>query len=117
MLLQVFLGMAFFVEGFLMIMHKKHEPFDALVHFLLGTLQWACAAFIFLQLWAPHSLWLSLGRAVFSLMQGMWLWQVRARDAGTLACCVCCGLWRHVAVTDEADRAGSLAPCRTNAQA
>ena len=82
-LLQVFLGLAFFVEGFLMTMHKKHEPFDAMVHFLLGTLQWACAAFILLQLWAPHSLWLSLGRAASCLMQGMWLWQVRAQNTRT----------------------------------
>ena len=85
---QVFLGLAFFLEGFLMLMHKKHEAFDAGVHWLLGTTMWAAAAFVWLQLRYPRSLWLGLGRAASCLMQGIWLWQV---------CCCCCCFWSVLA--------------------
>ena len=59
-----------------MLTHKKHEQFDAMVHYLLGTLQLAGAGFIMLQLWQPTSLWVAMGRAGSCVMQGIWLWQV-----------------------------------------
>ena len=33
---QIFLSMAFGLEGFLMLLHKKHEPVDLIAHELLG---------------------------------------------------------------------------------
>lgn len=74
---QVFLAMAFFIEGFLMLMHQKHEALDAVIHWLLGCTMWAAAAFVALELhWANTSFLASVGRAFSCIMQGIWLMQV-----------------------------------------
>ena len=75
--MQAFLALAFFLEGFLMLMHKKHEAFDAVLHWLLGCTMWAAAAFVGLELHRGNTSFLaSVGRAFSCLLQGFWFMQV-----------------------------------------
>lgn len=74
---QAFLSLAFAIEGFLMLSHRKHEALDQVVHALLAATMLACSAFAAAELAAPHSLLLTAGRALACLLQGMWLIQAR----------------------------------------
>lgn len=68
---QVFLALAFGMEGFLMSSHKKHEALDQSVHMHLAGTMLACATFAAAEVAAPRSLLLSSGRILACLMQGM----------------------------------------------
>ena len=71
--------LALFLGGFLMLMHTKHEPLDAVIHWLLGCTSWAAAAFVALELHAGNASFLaSVGRSFWFMMQGLWLFQVGA---------------------------------------
>jgi len=70
---QVFLAMAFGIQGFLMLVHKKHRALDAEAHLLLGYSMAATAVAIVLELRSPHSFLLSAFRALSLCMQGVWL--------------------------------------------
>ena len=99
-----------------MVMHKKHEPFDMGVHYLLGTTMWAAAGFVWLQLAFPHSLWVAMGRAGAVLMQGMWLWQVLPCTGAlptpcTLARTLCNGCCALAGRGSRAAACPSLCPC------
>ena len=59
-----------------MTMHKKHEPFDAVVHFLLGCTMWLCCALILAEARYRNNVLVTAGRAWAVLMQGIWLMQV-----------------------------------------
>ena len=68
-----FLGLSFFIEGALMLLHKKHLPLDAVVHWLLGMAMLSSAAFVFLEIKAPHNLLLSTAKAGSVVLTGAWL--------------------------------------------
>ena len=70
---QTFLGLAFCIEGSLMLAHQKHQPLDATAHRLLGMTMLATAAFVFLEIRFQHSLLVSAGRAGTVMLQGVWL--------------------------------------------
>ncbi|DBB00103.1 TPA: hypothetical protein ACH3X1_013956 [Trebouxia sp. C0004] len=57
-----FLGLASSIEGAVMVMHTKHHPLDAVVHWLLGMTMLTAASFVFLEIKAPHSLLMSDSR-------------------------------------------------------
>ena len=68
-----FLGLAFFIEGALLLLHKKHHPLDAVLHWLLGMTMLSSAAFVFLEIKAPHNLLLSSAKASSVMLTGAWL--------------------------------------------
>lgn len=67
------MGVAFGVEGFLMMSHEKHIPLDKTVHQLLGYTMCMCAASVALELRWPTSLLPALARGYTTLLQGAWL--------------------------------------------
>lgn len=75
--MQVFLALSFGVEGFLMLIHKKHLALDAMVHMILGGTMMTGAAAIVLELGRPTSFHLSALRAFCLVMQGVWMIAVR----------------------------------------
>ena len=68
-----FLGLAFSIEGAVMVMHTKHHPLDAVVHWLLGMTMLTTAAFVFLEIKAPQTLLVSVGRSGSLMLTGAWL--------------------------------------------
>ncbi|DBA71083.1 TPA: hypothetical protein ACH3X2_011504 [Trebouxia sp. C0005] len=68
-----FLGLAFSIEGAVMVMHTKQHPLDAVVHWLLGMTMLTTAAFVFLEIKAPHNLLVSVGRSGSLMLTGAWL--------------------------------------------
>ncbi len=70
---QVFLALSFGVEGFLMLIHKKHLALDAMVHLILGGTMLSGAIAIVLELGRPASFHLSTLRAFCLVMQGVWM--------------------------------------------
>ena len=70
---QIFLALAYGIEAFLMLVHKKHLVLDAMVHGLLGYTMTATATAILLELKKPESFLLSLFRCFSLCMQGVWM--------------------------------------------
>ncbi|KAL0030787.1 hypothetical protein WJX77_006571 [Trebouxia sp. C0004] len=68
-----FLGLASSIEGAVMVMHTKHHPLDAVVHWLLGMTMLTAASFVFLEIKAPHSLLVSVSRSGSLMLTGAWL--------------------------------------------
>ena len=68
-----FLGLAFSIEGAVMVLHTKHHPLDAMVHWLLGMSMLGTAAFVFLEIKASHSLLISVARSGSLMLTGAWL--------------------------------------------
>lgn len=114
-----FLGVAFSIEGAVTVMHTKHHPLDAVVHWLLGMTMLTTAASVFLKIKAPHNLLVSVGRSGSLMLTGAWLcvmgkvlytgvcWSmllsvghpdasVAVRCAGMPAQLVCCQVCNHV---------------------
>lgn len=56
-----------------MVMHTKQHPLDAVVHWLLGMTMLTTAAFVFLEIKAPHNLLVSVGRSGSLMLTGAWL--------------------------------------------
>ena len=81
MILQVFLALAFGVEGFLMLIHKKHLVLDAMLHGLLGATMMVGAGSIILELRHPHNFLLSALRSFTLCMQGIWMITVQTCTA------------------------------------
>lgn len=124
-----FLGLAFSIEGAVMVMHTKHHPLDAVVHWLLGMTMLTTAAFVFLEIKAPHSLLVSVARSGSLMLTGAWLcvmgkmlytgvcWSLLLSagcpDASVAFCCV-----HSVCVADFAavSLVGVVQQCSTTAQ-
>lgn len=68
-----FLGLAFSIEGAIMLMHKKHHPLDAVTHWLLGMSMLSSAAFVFLEAKSRHNFPLSTAKAGSLMLTGCWL--------------------------------------------
>ena len=62
--------------AFLMGTHKKLEPLDATVHWLLCVSMLLCVALLALELALPHRPLLGVARAAATILQGAWLVQV-----------------------------------------
>lgn len=56
-----------------MVLHTKHHPLDAMVHWLLGMSMLGTAAFVFLEIKASHSLLISVARSGSLMLTGAWL--------------------------------------------
>lgn len=87
----MFVGLAFGLEGFLMVLHKKHVPLDMITHELLGYTMLACALGVLLELKAPGNFLVSVFRGFAVQMQGVWLISVRSPPA-RLCCRACASL-------------------------
>ena len=89
-LLQFFNGLAFFSEGFLMVVHGKHEMFDGLVHQLLGWTMLLGALAIWLEFLLRHDILASAFRGFAVILQGVWLCEIgQMMFAGEFACQSC----------------------------
>ena len=75
-LLQAFLGTAFLVEGLLFGFHLKGTALDMKVHYILVLIVLANSATCFLEIAAPSNFLLTTARAQFTLLQGLWFYQV-----------------------------------------
>ncbi|KAK9832242.1 hypothetical protein WJX74_003973 [Apatococcus lobatus] len=73
---QFFNGLAFFSEGFLMVMHGKHEMFDGLVHQLLGWTMLLGALAVWLEYPLRHNILASAFRGFAVILQGVWLCEI-----------------------------------------
>ena len=73
--LQAFLGLAFVVEGLLLVFHLKGNAFEIQVHLLLVLVIAACAIIVFLEAAIPTSAMLSFARCFSVALQGTWFCQ------------------------------------------
>ena len=73
--MQAFLGLAFVVEGLLLVFHLKGNAIEVQVHLLLVLLIAACAIVVFLEAAIPSSVMLSFARCFFVALQGTWFCQ------------------------------------------
>lgn len=71
--MQVFLSLAFGIEGFLMVLHKKHTPLDMITHELLGYTMLAGSFGVLLELRARGEFLISVFRSFAVMVQGVWL--------------------------------------------
>jgi len=71
---KVFLGLAFFNEGLIMLLHKKHDPLDVLLHQTLGYVMLATALSIWAEVVWPQSFTATLCRVGTVMGQGLVLW-------------------------------------------
>lgn len=68
-----FLGLAFSIEGTVMLMHTKHHPLDAVTHWLLGMTTLSTAAFVLFEIKARCHLLLSTAKTGSLMLTGCWL--------------------------------------------
>lgn len=68
-----FSALVFGVMGFLMSVHEKHEALDKMVHWLLSVAMLMACAFILMEMYAPKSPVISMGKAASNIFVGAWL--------------------------------------------
>ena len=64
------------IMGFLMFVHEKHEVLDKMVHWLLAVAMFIGFFFQSLEIYAPSSPVVSLGKATSTIFVGAWLIQI-----------------------------------------